>query len=255
MLKELVEKIGALAVEAHGVEVVTPPGEPKHRYAIRKPDGTLEWFEATPPPRQHAVRSVEALVDVARHFKEDGCLPTCWYSRTGVVLVVNEMAGRRDRVTLPLGLSVPLTDLMLREAKRQPVGQAQLVSLLRTTLARCVRGNLLEMVRRVNFSQSAAGHGELHHGKSSIGKSLQAELTGAAALPENVTFDVPVFSGHFHTVQPVECALEVAPETQTFTLVPIPGDIERAVALGEAALGSRLAAGLKDEVSVFYGEP
>lgn len=256
MLAELLEKIEALSVAAKGTHVLHPDAEPKHRYMVVRPNGLVEWQDAAPEPRKHTARSLHTIVEAAEKLKDArvGVRPAVWYSRHGVVLLTDD-GDRRDRVTMPLAFSPPLLDLMSREARRQSVSQAQFVSLLRTTLAKTVRGNLLEIVRKVNFVQNAAGNSELQHGKSSIGKSLQSELTGAAIIPEYATFDVPVFAGHFIAVRPVECALEVDAAMQTFTLVPLPLQIEGAVASAEGALGDFLGEALGEEFAVFYGEP
>lgn len=259
MLKELFDALTGQAVAANAVTVVRPDAEPDHVYYLFQQGKEPKKVEAAASPRRHRACDLQAVVAFAERCKDFGSV--VWYCRTGVVCLTAD-EDRRDSVTLPLDLSPQMKAVQALEAIKKAMGQAEIVFALRTTFKACLgrAGNLLEVLRRVNFSASSAGGGTVEHGKRSVGKSLESQITGAAALPEYVTLDVPIFATAFPGIRgTVECALEPYPETQTFQLLPLPGEVERAVAGGEKAVGELLAQQLAeagaDGVPVYYGQP
>jgi hypothetical protein len=161
-----------------------------------------------------------------------------------------------QRSTMLKEFLLALTDLAVEAKGRPSYKQADFVRLLRITFAGCLgpAGNLLEIVRKIQFRVNQAGRSEVQHGKASIGKSLEAELTGAGALPEEVVFQVPIFESGFQDLEMVGCALEVDPQTETFQLIPYPRSIEEALSVAEERLGAELTASLEG-VRVFHGVP
>ena len=260
MLKELYEAISRQAVEANEKQILQPPGGPEHVYGIVHRDGTVEWKEAAPHPRNHKAGDLDSLVANAERFapQADGAdtVAVCWYSRKGVVLLAED-ATRRDRVTLPLTLSPQLAYLQrLEESKpRVQFTQADLVLTLRTTLARSISPDVVAVFRRLNFRKSSGGASEVGHGKASIGRELQAELTGSGAIPETLAFRVPVFAAGVPFEAAVECAVDVQAEAERFLLIPLPGEIENAITQAETYIGGILAENLPETVPAFYGEP
>jgi hypothetical protein len=134
--------------------------------------------------------------------------------------------------------------------------QRELIFLLRTVFADCLPSGLLEALRSVRWQNDATAVGEVQHGKRSTGKSIESTFTGTAALPEEVTFVVPVWGNAFGWTAPVRLALEIHPDAGAFQLVPLPGQLERAIASAEERLGDELKAALEDsQVPVHYGAP
>lgn len=237
---ETLDKIQGLVERAHGAQVVRPADEPKHVYWLQHA-GTLERHTAAPEPRNHTVTSIDSLVVEIEQAGEDA---TVWVSREGVTLLWDD--DRRDKVRLPLSLSAQV--LALGDMAKAAYHQKDLVYLLRTTFRDCLElaGDLVEVLRRIRFSAHESADTSVQHGRTSIGKSLSAELTGTKTLPEYVTLNVPVFAqAGFRGVRvAVECSLEPDAATGTFKLAPIPGSLEHAVGAGERQLFGDITAAM-----------
>jgi hypothetical protein len=251
MLKEALEFLSQQARDGKKVQILKPEAEPKHVYAIVQEDGSAEWRDAQPQPRAHVAASIQPVIDFAS--KADDA--AVWYSRAGVVALIDNDT-RRDRVTLPLSLSPQMVKLLELERASHSFPQPAFVKLLRTTFADCLStaGNLLDIIRTVKFINNDGGTAVVQQGKTSIGRQIQQEVTGAGALPDYVTLTVPTFAGAFLFRGPVRCALEVNTGDQTFQLLPLPGELEANQAGAEAAIGEVLRAGLGD-VPAYYGRP
>jgi hypothetical protein len=244
-------------------QVLRPEAEPKHVYAVVDPDGTLEWRDATPAPRDHKAGSLQPVVDFALTSLGTDYSAAVWYSRNGVVCLINDYQ-RRDRVSFAFNLSPQVNLLLELQKSRAWYSQKDFIRLLKVDLAGCLAlaGNLLDVVRAVKFVNNAAGETVVAHGKTSVGRSIQQEVTGAGALPEYVTVDVPAFAQATVPYRSqVKCSLDVDPANATFQLTPLPGDVEKAVADCEKKLGSHIGemlgnGGDKDgAVGVYFGKP
>jgi hypothetical protein len=254
MLQEAIEKIARLAGEAKSIQVIRPAGEPEHVYLLQHPEG-YDRCVAEPPPRRHRVLSLESLMVLAENT--DAKNAVIWYSRAGVTFVFND-GDRRDTAMLELRLSKPVETLLALEKDQRSFNQTDLIKMLRTTFAECLdpAGNLLEILRRIKFSASRSGEAVVQHGKASVGRSLEAELTGTGALPEYITLDVPIFAQAWAGWRGlVRCAFEPNAATETFQVIPLPGQIEAAIQQAEDRLGEALVARLTDKVNVYHGCP
>jgi hypothetical protein len=252
MLKEAIEYVVGEARDSQAAKVFTAPQEPEGVYYLQKPDGTVEKVTADAPLIRHTAADLSAVVEFAADGSE------IWYSREKVVCVIDRDS-RRESVTLTLELSPQLKELQKLEANPRNLDQRQIVYLLRTTFRRCLgrAGNLLDVLRSIRFNSQAAGEGVVQHGKASIGKTLKQEITGTDNLPEYFVLEVPVFTNaSLAQVFPVECALEPDAATQSFKIIPLPNEIEGAVAGGERMIAQLLSAALGDEAMqhVHYGK-
>jgi hypothetical protein len=255
MLKEFVDAIGQQAVKAHGPHWFKPPQEPEHTYCVVLPDGKISQVDAEPKPRAHTAGDLATVAAFAIKYADGAAI---WYSRYGVTCLTDDQT-RRDLVSMPLSFSPQILRLVELEKNRPAIKQAEFIRLLRITFAGCLgqAGNLLEVVRKIRFTVNTGGGSEIRQGKVSIGKTLEAELSGAAALPEYVVLDVPVFEAGAMAWQfEVQCALEADAQTETFQLIPLPGCVEGALTQGEQKLASEIGRLLGDsQVPVYYGTP
>jgi hypothetical protein len=142
------------------------------------------------------------------------------------------------------------------ETNSRPISQKDLIFLLRTVFKSCLgpAGDIIAVIRNMRAQMAQETGSELQHGKSSVGQKVRAEITGTAAIPEYVTFSVPVFESRFLFSSNVECALEPDPATMTFRLVPVTGEIEKAIAAGELAICEALTESA-GETPVYFGHP
>lgn len=258
MLVEFLNRVVELADERRTPQVLRPPQEPEHVYLLANPDGGVERRRAEAAPRKHLAGSLGALADMAQGMG-DTCT-AAWYNRHEVSVVLDD-TDRRDVVSLPLTLSHPLRKLSSLEANRTLWwAQKDFINLLRIDLAGCLgaAGNLLAVVRQLKFRQLAQSAGDLQHGKASLGKAIEAELTGAGSLPEQVVLHVPVFLNLVLPTQPVLCALDIDPANEKLALIPLPGALEQALRGGESDIAEKLALHLADtdqkSVPVYYGQ-
>lgn len=249
MFKEFFEAISGQAVKASGLKVIKLPG-PEHIYLIDQGEGRFQIRNTEPPPRKHKAFDISAVVQFAAKHES----AAVWYSRVGVVCLTDDDT-RRDEVRLVLSLSEQVKAIATISGK--PFAQRDLILLMRTTFADCLgaAGDLLAVLRGVRFRSAAGGESMVKHGSRSVGKTLEQEITGTGALPEYVKLQVPVWGNAFLSVQTVRLALEPDPETETFKLIPLPGELERAIEAGEGRLGAVLREQLGKGAALYYGEP
>jgi|SRR5579863_3284674 len=257
MLNELFQAILKTGQEAQGARVMESP-DTGPGYWMQH-DGELKWQDRKPAPSDHKARSLETLTAFAMALADhaEQPLPVVWYSRAGVVLLVDDST-RRDRVTVELVYSRPLNCLADCNARAVVWSQKDFIRILRTTFADCLGscGEILRNVRTLQFNRSEVGNSSLQQGKASLGKKIESEVTGYDLIPDYLTFQVPVFEGGvIHLLAGVRCALEVDPATATFQLIPLPGQIERAIAEAEDVIAEQLIEALGDKVPVYYGVP
>lgn len=271
MLQELFSAIGKQAVEAAGKRIFTCPAEPEHVY-FDLADGKLSRREAAPRPRGHVAASLEVITDFARRFcvspdesepavtsegKPTG-VPTIWYSRAGIVCLLDDFE-RRDRVTMPLALSKQMEILFQMENRRTGVKQPEFIRQLRIDFADALgkADGIVDLVRRVKFRVNSEAEVETRHVKTSVGRTLNAEITGAGQLPEEITLEPRIFASGFPIIRGrIVCALEVDPQLEQFYLTPTAGQMEQAMADAEDAIEGRIGELLGSiEVPVYYGVP
>lgn len=248
MLAEFVKALSEQAVKAAKPDIIALPG-PSPEYLLRKADGTFEAKRGFPAPREHNAQDLQTIVNFAT---EDSAV---WYCRDAVVCLVMD-TDRFDRVTMDLAFTPQLTWLQGLSAANK-FSQKDLVWHLRTLMKPCLglAGDLIGVLRQVQFSVGEEGASNIQHGKQSIGKSMRAEIGGTTQIPEYVTFDVMIWESGFRAHQQIECAMEPDPATQTFKLVPIPGAIEQAICEAEMKLGDALKKMLGDGKALHYGSP
>ncbi len=262
MLKEAIDKIVSLTTEGVKPSVFRPDPEPGHVYYLATADGRVERREAEPSPRKHVVHDLVSLAALAGDFAPDpesGELSqlACWYSRGGFTLLLDDQT-RRDRVTLPLTPSPQMTILEGWARQVTWLEQAKLVQTLRIYFGRYLDSQTpVETFRRLKFRQTQAGEKAVEHGRSSIGRSLEAELTGAGSLPAELTLYLPAFAGPLAEVfTTVRLLVEIDAQAERIALVPDGGSLDGNWARVEEELAKRLREALEGiECGVYRGVP
>lgn len=214
------------------------------------PDGEIKEYDRKADDRRHEAFSVETLASLA----ESVSIPSCWYSRDGVTLFFDDEE-RFDSARLSLSYSPQMVKFQELEAKQQPIPQRDLIHLLRTTFKDCGPVDLVKSIRQINWDVRELGHSAVERGKASIGKSITQEVSGLVALPEYVTFSVPVFASKIKSIQPVVCLLDPDEQSKGFKLVPLPGKVEEAITAAETDILVDLKNNLPDNVPIYYGRP
>lgn len=255
MLKELFDAICDKERKAFKATVIQPAPEPSYRYLIQDANGSYNWFEALPQPRQHKAADLSAILAIA---KEQEATSVVWYSREAVTLFYDDET-RRDQVRLAL-LSHPQLNTMLRLEKDKPkLDQKEFLRLLRIDLAGCdpIQGaTLVDIIRKIRFKKNEQGENVILHNKASLGRSIENELIGGGPIPEKITLSVPIFKAPRHLKRyPIGCAIEIDPAEEKFQLVPFPGEIDEAVCLAERDIAQELREALPALVPIYYGAP
>lgn len=247
MLAEFVKQISELAVKSAALNKVDLPGD---RYALKNGD-SVSFHDVPPEHRQHLVERIDDLETAAKSFAINAAAVSAFHNDRSIVLTLDSES-RRDRVTMPLKHSPQFKTLLSLGAELQP---AQLVRLLRHDLYGVVPDGLLPLVRRVDFKRRNDGSSNIQHGKESLGKSIEAEISGAENIPEYVTMMAPVYDApDLSQKYPVECSLDINAMAGTFRLCPLPGQLDMAIHAAHAFIHERLTDAI-DQATVLYGSP
>ena len=254
MLKELIDTLALQAVAAARPQTVET--DPTKVYAVRKPDGTVDFIGGRVPWRKHKAQDLETIAAFAERFKSSAI----WYSRDEIVCLLAD-EDRFERVTVKMIKSKQITTLIDLDAKRQLMPQRDFLFMLRTVFmqhAFPTAPKLIDTLRSVKFENASKTEGNIQRGKTSVGKEAMAAATFLDAVPEQVTLSVPLFDNSFaSTSYDVICALEIYEVEQRLQLFPLPGEIEAAFASAEACLCANLRdlLGKDTKVPVYYGQP
>lgn len=275
--KSFIEAITALTQKAQNPLIaMAPDSEPRGVYYVRQAHGEYQRTRGLRPPMNHQVHDLVGFVGFVQDWagghsetadkQEAPYSPVVWVSLNALVLKpcqgevdhVPDTDG--DTITYRLGLSTAFQTLQGLQQGMPKMSQADLIRLLRVPLnqAAMVPEAFLGMCRSVNFKVVQETASELHAQRVSLGKSIKSESTGMMGFPDEVTFHVPVLASiAFHWREPVRCAVEVHPAKEQFEIIPLPGELERAMEMTERALFTTVATALNDveNVLVCRGTP
>lgn len=255
MLKDALEYMHENGKKSAG-KIVKTDAEPSHIYYIRGEDGTLTKTEATPfPVIGSKACTLQAVVEKAKGAE----VAEVWYAPAAVVCIYGD-AAKRNRITLDLVYSEPLLALINLKKTKQSLTQPEIIRLMRTTFRDSLSqaGQLIEVLRKVNFKATSEVEGVVQHGKSSLGKQIMGEVTGLGIIPEYVKFNFQMYANScFGLIRgTIECALEPDASNGTFQIIPLPGQIEAAQDAALLEIGESLESFLKDSgVKLFHGSP
>ena len=246
---DAIQVIQETAVKASRAAVLPIEGEVSHVVRIAHPDGSVTRHVLDPNPRLHEFSTLGALIAFTRNAIEGRhgeANPVVWLGEHSVSVVVNDET-RRDVGILSLQVT-PQFEALQTRATATWRSQTDMIRLLRLDLADTLPGDstdLLARMRNVRFKSAADGHGNVQHGKESMGRSINAEVLGVDTLPDDVTLAVRVYAvPDLRTTQNIRCALDIAVEEQQFRLVPRP----MACADALAAVGDEIGKILADEL-------
>lgn len=232
-----------------------PAQEPDHVYLQRGANGTYTRFEAPAKPRRADAYNLETLAALARESGSE-----LWVDPKRVVLLPGGKADR-ERVTLAVRPSVPLS--LLREWNLSParVNQRTLYQLLRTKLARSLVAptDLAARIEKVEVAKADKMNSEVGKGRVSVDRSMRAEAAGMDNLPDELRFSVPLFEWPpLPDKAELDCAFELDPSTTpaTFCIDVLPGEVAAADQMALDVLAGRLAKLCEGkEVAIYFGSP
>lgn len=257
LTKEAIVQIEETAIAAKAAKAL--PQQPDPRVYIIEQQGRVAQIPVPPPLRNHAVRTLQDLIDYADRVSDEKPpetqptpRPVIWHGEAAVVLIVDD-ADRRDRVTFHLTYSEPFAALVKLAVEPQPLTQRQLIRLLRNTLG--VDKASIAQFRKLEWQSGAKTQSEADKARDRLGREIMAECTGTADLPEDLLVSVPVYreKGEQEPVR-LRLLLDYVVERQVIEIAPAAGEIEAAVDVAQARIRQRIEEELPD-VPVYYGTP
>lgn len=261
MLQEAINAVASLArlqseaqARLKDAKFMDDPHDDSHYYLLH--DGVLTEKEVPPPKREHVVNELDSLIRLAVRAKEESKSPVLWHCETGVILVWDD-DDRREQAAWPLTRSQLWQSI--GEVNGRALKQPLMIRLLRFALADAISApELLDAIRTVKFTRKSDASGEINHGRESMGRSVDLEVTGAATLPENVLLhNVSIYDELSYPLD-LRFGLEVNVSEETFELCALAGVLtaarrETQIELGRVLTEAIKAAGI--EVPVFFGTP
>lgn len=250
MLKEAFEYLAKLGRDTVP-DVVKAEAEPQHVYYLRNTDGSLTRTVAEAKPVAHQADNLNTIADIAN----EGEGAAVWVRPFAVTVTF----ATRSSAKLELKSSDALAQLTEWAKHKPQLAQAALIAALRTTFAGTLgqHPDLLAVLRKVRFNLNQSTVGEVSHGKASLGKTIEGEVYGTAAIPETITLNIPVYVHPFLGAVRVDvvCAMDPDAATGQFRVIPLPGQIEAACEIGAQAIAGILRENLTAEIPVYFGAP
>jgi len=230
---DTLKQIHEAAVKAAGVVIHAIPGDP--RRVIMAQGGDREVVAIPPPVRSHKADDLGSLVALAVRFGGNGLWPVIWYRQDKVVLVVDD-SDRRDTVTVAL-LPTPQIQLLAKLEQEKPAfDQARFIKLLRLELG-LDAVLVVNKFRKLSWNSCEDANGNVQRGRESLGAAIEAQVRGVDELPEELVIPVPIFRNQGLTdTYDVRCAVEIDVRNKVFQLVPLPGELDRAIHAAEDAV-------------------
>lgn len=248
-IDDALELIQTTAVKAAGASILSGTGLRNRSFTHN--NGVLETYDHDAPPRQHSARNLDTLATLVEGREN----ASVWHADNLVVAVLDDRddGHRDDRVTWKLTPSAKF-QAIVQEA-RQPRAHADfvrwLVQNLRDEFDAAAPG-LLGTIRNLKFRSADEQTGSVQQGRESMGRQIEAEITGATDLPETVLIKVPRWAS-LDYVATVECLLVLDTAERKLSLRPLADQLERAENDAQDWLHDQLTAEVK--CPVYYGAP
>lgn len=235
------------------------PDMPSHGF-MAMVEGQWQWKELPAAPSQHNAEDVSTLVAIGKKRAAED-LGEIWCDSNEVTLTFDTVNKPNDYVKLTYSFTAQ-TDLISSwddSGNGVALSQPELVLLLRTTLYGCYGSypNLLKSARKVDSKKVQEATGIVERSKASISKSLLAEVSGMDDIPDVIEFEFPIHQERKFKTK-VKVAFEFDAHAERFKLVPLPGELTRALIEARNNIGTEIAdeqAAQGTAFPVYYGRP
>ena len=232
LTKEAILEVERLAVAASGANANSVSYENGRARIWNSLTGKLE-FETL--PISHMDASVTSLDDLGLVEDTYASLGSAWVAPQCVTLFIDER--RIGKAILPLRLN-PAIAILGKLLKLKP---KDLHSRLRIDLfdTRKTPEDFQEVMSVLRFEVNETSEAAIKKGDESIGKSVRSKVTAESEIPDGVVFSFRVYPdlAELDTSVSVSCAVVTEPSEGTISVIPYPGEIEKAIleAVGKVA--------------------
>ena len=185
MLAELVEKLVSLGRATQKIETVPMPGDP--RTVIVREGSEVERVTVPPPLRAHKISAFPDFVQAVAGSAGICTDPQVFFGETGAVAYVDRK-DRREFVTMPLEYSERWAATQ-QLAKGVSFTPKEAINFLRFSLNCASAEPVIQGLRKIDFTRTSAGRNVNEHGRESLGKSVEAVVQQADAIPESFTLN------------------------------------------------------------------
>lgn len=237
MLAEFFDALRKQAKQAVSPVVTAVPGVAS-RVLVTVGDHR-EWMEVDAPARSLDLTSLDSLIAFAQNQRL--CPHPEVYLGEEAVRVVCDFDNRRGGAELKLNRSArwdAVTSLCFGQFKTTVPAARKF---LRASLA--AGDEVRTALGKIDFARKADGHYEEGHGRSSLGRAVEARVQGADNIPESFMVAVPVFSvpGLTHHVE-VRIHVELHPKDEHIEFFVLRDDYTRAFAAALDVVRNKLIA-------------
>jgi hypothetical protein len=246
------EQIEQLTRSSIRTTILEAANEPKGIYYLVGPDGKAQIQTAAPAWHNEKLDTPAELLRFAIDRSIDTIDKGAVYYNEDTIKFVYDFEDRRDVATCPLIKSAAYRWL---EKPAGPMSQRDFIRLLRIQFRGCVPqdSGILNVVRNLKFNQNADAGANIQHGRESIGRSVAAQITGEASIPEELRLNIQVFE-NFPAIVTVMCAIETHPQEQQLQLTPYPLEVRKAMDATIELIAETLSDGV-DKFYLYRGQP
>jgi hypothetical protein len=245
MFDKAIERIQQTAQQAAAVTVHPIPGDDSR--VIIAQNGTHKFHTVPPAKRWHRVCTLDDLTTAAEKWLAD----VCWHNYAEITLVIDD-ADRRDYVRMALEPHEQWAAVCNLPAT---LSQKAILRWLKITMFGALEDEALPAaLATVTFNRSNTGSSTVEHGKESLGRAVENEVQGTTQIPETFRVNVPIFANAYETHRvSVRLSLEIDTTAETFTVAPLPGELQAATIEMQRRIGADLDSRLPDEMTVLFG--
>lgn len=248
MLKEFVEAIAKLAIDAGEPKIIHDQADPRVAYLAHA--GAYTPITVQPPLLAAPVDTIDSLAEALATF--GGSSTSIWHDRHQIVALLDN-SDRRERVRLPLHQSQQFKALA---ALPKTFDQRGLVLFLKRVLAGAIDEGLLAIFRQIDFTKREEGAGTVKHGDESLGRSVHAVVRGCGEIPEFITVTTHVYANQdLRYAVTVRLSVDIDVTRGAIELTPLPDELENAILASQERIAQALAEVAPETATVFYGTP
>lgn len=252
MLAEFLQKVVDLGKRGDGATLLEHKSRPDKLWLVQ--GGTTTELDLPPPPR---APSLQGIPDVIEALGDDSLAlaPEVYLDERGLVAFLNR-DDRRQRLSMPFVKSERFKALE-RLATATSFSTTQAVKFLRFDLNGTGVEPVIAALKRVDFTRRSDGARIVEHGRESLGRTVEASVQQADAIPEAFRVQTPVFvnPGLRGAIADVRCGVYLDVDAEKVELRVLADELRAAVDGVLEQVAKALREALGPNVLVLHGSP